>query len=238
MNLVTIDFETADYSRKSACSVGMVKYQDGKEVDTFYSLIRPPELYIRPKFTAIHGLTVDDVKGAPTFDELWKNKISNFIGDFPLAAHNANFDMGVLLASLEWYELRIPILRYFCSLQLARRTWPSMKSHALAALAEEFGITYKAHNALDDAHTCGKIILMAAEKFRSTGPEELLKAANTKMMMIKGESEIFTQDEINQLLGAIGCKAIKENTEPDGDYDFAGFLEDLDGGGNSDENSD
>ena len=34
MNFVTIDFETAKYSRESACSVGLVKYQDGKVTDT------------------------------------------------------------------------------------------------------------------------------------------------------------------------------------------------------------
>jgi DNA polymerase III subunit epsilon len=73
MNFVSIDFETAKYSRESACSVGLVKYQDGKAADTFYSLIRPPDLYIRPDFTEIHGLTVDDVKDAPTFAHLWLN---------------------------------------------------------------------------------------------------------------------------------------------------------------------
>ena len=240
MNFVTIDFETADYSRRSACSVGMVKYQDGKKIDAFYSLIRPPELYIRPNFTAIHGLTVEDVKGAPTFAELWKDKITNFIDNFPLAAHNANFDMGVLLASLKWYELEIPFMRYFCSLQLARRTWPSIKSHALPALAKEFGIAYKAHNALDDAETCGKIILMAAEKFHSTSSKKLLEAVNIEMMTEGGKT--LSQEEINQLLGAIGCEAIDTSTKSE-DCDFAYSPDDfdsftLDDNGDLDENSD
>ena len=180
MNFVTIDFETADYPRNSACSLGMVKYRDGKAVDTFYSLIRPPELYIRPDFTAIHGLTVEDVKDAPTFAELWESKICPFMEDLPLAAHNAAFDMGVLFATIEWYDLPFHELRYFCSLQIARRTWPSLKSHALTALAREFGIGYNAHNALDDAETCGKIILLAAEKLHCTSLKKLLRAARTR----------------------------------------------------------
>ncbi|MDR1931385.1 MAG: hypothetical protein LBQ57_01045 [Spirochaetales bacterium] len=53
MNFVTIDFETAKYSRESACSVGLVKFCGGKAADTFYSLIRPPSLYIRPDFSDI-----------------------------------------------------------------------------------------------------------------------------------------------------------------------------------------
>jgi DNA polymerase-3 subunit epsilon len=181
MNFVTIDFETAMYSRESACSVGLVKFKDGKAVDTFYSLIRPPRLYIRPDFTEIHGLTVDDVRDAPVFESLWDSAIRPFIGDFPLAAHNAPFDMSVLSAVLDWYELEIPSLPYFCTCSLARRTWPNLESHALTALANNFGIVYNAHNALDDAMTCGKLALMSAEKYSSANVAQLLSAAGMQL---------------------------------------------------------
>jgi DNA polymerase-3 subunit epsilon len=184
MNFVTIDFETAKYSQESACSIGMVKYLGGKEAETYYSLIRPPELYIRPDFTDIHGLTVDDVKDAPVFADLWDSAIKPFIGGLPLVAHNASFDMGVLRAVLEWYELAIPKLPYFCSLSLARQTWPGLKSHALTSLGKHFGIVYNAHNALDDALTCGKLVQMSAEKFGCTGIAGLLNAAGVEMNVL------------------------------------------------------
>jgi DNA polymerase-3 subunit epsilon len=123
MNFVTIDFETAKYSRESACSVGLVKHLDGKAADTFYSLIRPPKLYIRPDFTDIHGLTVADVKDAPTFADIWDSDVKPFIGDLPLAAHNA----------------------------------------------------------LDDAMTCGKLVLLSAEKFNAVNIGELLRTAGSEM---------------------------------------------------------
>jgi DNA polymerase-3 subunit epsilon len=184
VNFVTIDFETAKYSRESACSVGMVKYHDGKATDTYYSLIRPPELYIRPDFTEIHGLTVDDVKDAPTFADLWESAIKPFIGSLPLAAHNAPFDMSVLWAALECYELDVPALPYFCTCSLARHTWPELKSHALTALAEHFGIVYNAHNALADAETCGQLVQMAANKFGCASIKRLLSAARVKMNVL------------------------------------------------------
>ena len=181
MNFVSIDFETAKYSRESACSVGLVKFLDGKPADTYYSLIRPPRLYIRPDFTDIHGLTVDDVRDAPKFDRLWDSAIKPFIGDLPLAAHNAPFDMGVLLAVLEWYDLDIPALSYFCTCSLSRRTWPELKSHSLSSVAENFGIVYNAHNALDDAMTCGKLVQIAADKFGSKSIIELLASSEVEM---------------------------------------------------------
>ena len=187
MNFVAIDFETAKHSRESACSVGLVKFQNGEAVDTFYSLIRPPSLYIRPDFTEIHGLTVDDVKDAPTFADLWDSAIKPLIGDFPLAAHNAPFDMGVLGAVLKWYELEIPELEYFCTCSLARRTWPELDSHALTALAKNFGIDYDAHNALDDAMTCGKLVLMSAEKHSSANVAHLLSAAGVQMCVLTNQ---------------------------------------------------
>ena len=181
-DFIAIDFETAVYNPNSAISIGLVRYRDYQPVDTYYSLIRPPNLYIRPDFTDIHGLTVDDVKDAPDFLYLWENGIRDFLGDAPLAAHNAAFDMGVLRAVLEWYESPVPDLRYFCTCSLARNTWPGFKSYALTALAARFNITYNAHNALDDAMTCGKLVQMSAREFNTGADiEKLLQAAETRL---------------------------------------------------------
>jgi DNA polymerase-3 subunit epsilon len=161
LNFVAIDFETGMYRPESAISVGLVKFIDGQEADSYYSLIRPPELYIRPEFTDIHGLTVEDVREAPSFGDIWDKNILPFIEGLPLAAHNAAFDMRILLAVLNYYDIPEPKLRCFCSLKTARKIWPELKSHALTALADHFDIKYDAHNALADARTCGIILLRA-----------------------------------------------------------------------------
>ena len=184
-DFITIDFETGSRSPESAIAIGLVKYRNYMPMDSYYSLIRPPRLYIRPDFTAIHGLTVNDVKDAPDFRYIWENEIKGFIGDTILAAHSAQFDMGVLRAVLNYYSLKMPELSYFCTCSMSRRVWPDSKSHALSALAKKFGIIYKAHNALDDALTCGKLVQMSAEKFefeKNSSLDELFKAAG---IMIK-----------------------------------------------------
>lgn len=163
MNFVALDFETGAYARESAVSIGLVKYTNGKKTDEYYSLIRPPVLYIRPDFTDIHGLKIQDVKDAPRFNEIW-SEIKVFIQDYPLVAHNANFDMGVLCALIHYYKLDLPSVLYYDSLQISRRTWPELSSHKLTSLGNFFGIEYEAHNALADSDTCAQIIIKAAEK--------------------------------------------------------------------------
>lgn len=185
MNFVALDFETANYPRESACSVGLVRFVDGAAADSFYSLIRPPVLYIRPEFTQIHGLTVEDVRHAPAFPDIWDSGILPFIGNLPLAAHHAAFDIGVLSGALEYYGLASPRLKYFCTLALARAVWPELKSHSLPRLGEEFRIAYNAHNALDDARACGIIACMAARKLSGAGLKETLKAAGMRMKSMK-----------------------------------------------------
>jgi DNA polymerase III subunit epsilon len=185
-DFIAIDFETATESPESAVSVGLVKYRNYKPISVHYSLICPPNLYIRPDFTAIHGLSVEDVKDAPDFGYIWKNEIKKFTGKTLLAAHNASFDMNVLKAVLKWYELPIPKLSYFCTLYLSRHAWPKLKSHALTSLAKEFGIVYSAHNALDDAYTCGKLVQITAEEFYPEKQiEELLEYMGVEIKCLK-----------------------------------------------------
>jgi DNA polymerase-3 subunit epsilon len=184
---ITIDFETATYKPESAISIGLVKYCDFQVIDTYYSLIRPPRLYIRPDFTDIHGLTVEDVKDARHFNHLWESDISGFIGKTLLAAHNADFDMNVLKSALEYYELPVPALNYFCTCNMARRVFRGFDSYKLTLLAKRFNIVYNAHNALDDAMTCGKLVQIAFEKYGAEKTiEELLKDAGLGIKRLGG----------------------------------------------------
>ena len=47
---IVIDFETANGSPSSVCSVGIVIVRDGEVVDSFYSLIHPPWTFARGGF--------------------------------------------------------------------------------------------------------------------------------------------------------------------------------------------
>ncbi|MCL2155903.1 MAG: 3'-5' exonuclease [Leptospirales bacterium] len=189
-DFIAIDFETAAYSRDSAVSIGLVKYRNYRPIGSYYSLIRPPRLYIRPDFTDIHGLTVDDVRDAPDFDDIWESEIKGFIGTTILAAHNAAFDMGVLRAVLKYYDIPVPPISYFCSCKLSKKVWPVYKSHSLSNLAEKFGIVYDTHNALADAETCGKIITLCARDIDSASTEKSIKSEGMPLSKLLEEVNV------------------------------------------------
>lgn len=188
MNFIAIDFETANYSRNSACAVGLVRFVAGEPVDNFYSLIRPPKLFVRPDFTQIHGITVRDIQHEVTFKQLWENGLLAFLQKdnatfdsdtalFPFVAHNAGFDMTVLRSVLDYYKLATPRIKSVCSLRIAQKVWPHFNYHKLTLLAERFKIKYNAHNALDDALVCGKIMCLAAAEKGVKTLDELLKTS-------------------------------------------------------------
>ena len=164
-----IDFETANNYQNSACSIGVVRFVDGVEDDSVYSLIKPAKMYFRPDFTDIHGISYGDVRHSPEFPEVWQTVVEPFLKSsveekIHFVAHNAQFDMGVIRACCDYFGMPLPEADYACTLQIARKTWTDFDCHKLTYLAEKFDITYKAHDALDDARTCGKILTMAAEK--------------------------------------------------------------------------
>jgi len=168
LNYIAIDFETANQYHNSACSVGLVRFIDGKETDSCYSLIHPAKMYFIPEWTRdIHHISYEDVRNKPYFPEVWDTMVMPFINktpDIPLVAHNGNtFDMHVIRNCCKYYGMEIPALTYFDSLQVARKVWPEMESHKLTDLGAHFNIVYSAHDALEDSRTCGIIVKKVAE---------------------------------------------------------------------------
>ena len=185
LDYIAIDFETANSYPNSACSVGLVRFVDGKETDSVHSLIRPAKMYFIPEWTEeIHHISYNDVRDKPQFPEVWDTVAAPFLAEIPglpLVAHNARFDMSVLRSCMEYYGMPVPELYYFDSLKVAQRTWPELECHRLTYLGEKFLIEYNAHEALDDARTCGKIVRLAAKAQKATSVPELLAKCGLEM---------------------------------------------------------
>src|SRR5574344_558800 len=98
---IVLDTETTglDFSREKMVEFAAVRLENGKIKDEFQTLINPQQ-HIRKSSMAIHGITEDMVKDAPTEEEILP-KILEFMGDYPMVAHNVIFDYSFLNRSEE-----------------------------------------------------------------------------------------------------------------------------------------
>jgi DNA polymerase III subunit epsilon len=159
-NFVAIDFETANRSRESACSIGIVRVENGLIVQKEHYLIRPhqPEF----EFTYIHGIRWKDVAKEPTFGERWPEIEAVLKGTEFIAAHNASFDRGVLNACCDIYGIHRPTQDFLCTVQLARKTW-KLHPTKLPNVCEYLGLELNHHHALSDAEACAQIVIAATQ---------------------------------------------------------------------------
>ena len=189
LDYIAIDFETANEYKNSACSIGLVRFINGKETDSCYSLIQPAKMYFIPEWTKeIHHISYNDVRGKPFFPEIWDTMVMPFINhtpDIPLVAHNGTaFDMEVIRECCRYYGMELPALTFFDSLLIARKTWPELESHRLTDLGKQLKITYNAHDALEDSRTCGQVIKLAADKWEVNSVEELVEKCGLNIQQI------------------------------------------------------
>jgi DNA polymerase-3 subunit epsilon len=188
LNFTAIDFETANGASASPCAVGLVKVAEGKIVDTFSTLIKPP--YPNDWFATgnigVHGIHPQDVVDAPTWAEALEEMLG-FIGSDDLIAHNAGFDMGVLRASAALIEHELPDLRYGCSLVMARKTY-NLDSYRLNQVAYAVGHEeFDHHDALADSDACARIVIHMADRHGVSSLDELAELTNHKIKSLRPE---------------------------------------------------
>jgi len=120
-----------------------------------------PEREVPSEAVAIHGLSTEFLKDKPFFAEIVEDLIT-FIGDAPLIAHNAVFDLAFLNAELERAgKLLLARERVLDTLLLARRKYPGAPNR-LDDLCARFAIDNShrtKHGALLDAELLADVYL-------------------------------------------------------------------------------
>ncbi|MEJ3404666.1 3'-5' exonuclease [Rathayibacter sp. YIM 133350] len=182
LNFTAIDFETANGSNVSACSVGLIKVVDGVIVDRASWFIRPP--FPHDEFNEwnirIHGIQPEQCANALQWHDQLPDLLA-FAGEDVLVAHNAGFDLGVIKAATAFFELPVPELRYLCSLQVARKTY-ALDSYKLPVAAMAAGFEgFSHHDALADAEACAHIIMHAARRHDADDVDALARVCAVRL---------------------------------------------------------
>jgi DNA polymerase-3 subunit epsilon len=126
----------------------------------FHSYLNP-ERDVPKEATAVHGLTADFLEKHPVFAQVVDDFLS-FIGDAPLVAHNASFDMNFINAELTRHGFkRLADNRAIDTLIMARKMFPGAPA-SLDALCKRFGVDLSGrdlHGALLDARLLAEVYL-------------------------------------------------------------------------------
>lgn len=158
-DFTAIDFETANSSPSSVCSVGLVAVRDGKIVETAYRLIRPRPDYYLYHNTLVHGMTAGDTCESPEFPDVWA-ELEELVDGVPLVAHWSQFDQACLRAAHNSFEMQYPDYEFHCTCRGARRAFPNLPNHKLPTVAAHIGYRFENHHhALADAQACAEIAL-------------------------------------------------------------------------------
>ncbi|NHR04202.1 3'-5' exonuclease [Chromobacterium haemolyticum] len=158
--IAVIDFETNGASPGRDCratEIGVALLEDGRIVGRYQSLINAG-VWIPPMIERLTGISNAMLRDAPP-SAVAMAEAARFVGDTPLAAHNASFDRKF------WdYELaQLGLGRkqdFACTLLLSRRVLPQAPDHKLGTLARWLSLpdTGRAHRALADAEMAAQLL--------------------------------------------------------------------------------
>jgi DNA polymerase-3 subunit epsilon len=140
-----------------------------------------PERDVPEEAVAVHGLSAQFLQDKPCFAEV-ADELVGFIGEAPLVAHNAQFDLGFLNAEFERCARR-PLApeRLIDTLMLARRRHPGGPNR-LDDLCARYGIDNSRrtkHGALLDAEILSEVYL------------ELIGGRQASLILVAGEAGGF-----------------------------------------------
>lgn len=187
---ISVDFETANPQRVSACAFGYARVSGGEILKSNSYLIKPVGGHADFQ-SKIHGIKDEHTFDKPDFGRLFPEIASIF--ESQLVAHSL-FDQQVLRALSEHFGIGLSF-KYFDTSTLVKQRLPHLRDHKLKTLAKHFGLPkFQHHDAKADAIACAEIYIKLHE-VEARGE----RAGETDAMsefkgMIKG---ILADDEVN-----------------------------------------
>ncbi len=148
---VAFDVETTGLSPQSdkIIEIGAVKYTDGREISRFQALINPG-FPISAYISELTGITNAELHNAPDISSVLPEFLS-FLGNCPVAAHNAPFDKSFLEKACSGAGISL-VNSFYDTLTLSREIFPGLSSYKLQDLIHTFDLDGgTAHRALFDA---------------------------------------------------------------------------------------
>ena len=158
---VAFDIETTGLNAQNdrMTEIGAIRFSGGTVLDSFSTFVDPGRP-IPAEITQLTGIRDSDVAGAPSEEEAMRRFIA-FIGDRPIVAHNAHFDVGFMTAAALRHGLRFSPV-FLDTLALSQALLPELKRFKLDIVSNHLNLPqFNHHRATDDAMVVARIM----EKF-------------------------------------------------------------------------
>ena len=202
MNFFALDVETSNSDRGSICQIGWVEFKDGQIIDEFESLINPKAPFLQ-RNTIVHGITENDVKGSPTFEEIYPTICQRLTSS--AIAHHSSFDWQAFAHACYLCEVDVPDVIWLDTRLLSQDIWPDLDNYQLPTVCAHLGIELiNHHDALSDARACGRILLESGREM-----DELVSVALTVTQAdVEHYSHRFPRNGLSTAPDAYGKKLL------------------------------
>lgn len=143
--------------------IGAVKIRNGEVLGRFSELVNPG-CAVPNRITRLTGISTAMVFDKPAAGDVLP-QFMEFLGDGVFVAHNLSFDRRVLNDELIRAGMRPLRNDQLCTLRLARRLLPGLRSKGLSSLVDFFNIKMeRRHRALDDAQATAEILIRLVDR--------------------------------------------------------------------------
>ena len=183
--IVCFDIETTGLKvdREAITEIGAVILKNGEVTERFQTFVNPNRR-LTPEIIGLTGITDAMLADAPQLKEALRAFL-DFVGDRPLAAHNAEFDIGFIRAGCRKVGLDFDPT-YVDTLILAQNLLPELGKYKLDIVAEHLDLpAFNHHRASDDAAMVAYMLIPFFEKMRTQLQIDRLQQINEQMLTLR-----------------------------------------------------
>ena len=183
--IVCFDIETTGLKveREAITEIGAVVLRNGEVAEQFQTFVNPNRR-LTPEIVGLTGITDAMLADAPQLKEALTSFLE-FVGDRPLAAHNAEFDISFIRAGCR--KVGLPFdPTYVDSLILAQNLLPELHKYKLDIVAEHLDLpAFNHHRASDDAAMVAYMLIPFFEKMERELGIHRLQEINGEMLKLR-----------------------------------------------------
>ncbi len=190
--LAIVDIETTGVSpvRNKIIDIAIIRIENGVVVETLNTVVDPGR-YIPPAIIEMTGIKEEDLRAAPTFNDI-SHDVLGLLEGAVFVAHNVRFDYSFIKSEFNQLGMRFSSKR-LCTVALSRALYPKEQRHDLTTIIDRFGFVCEdRHRALPDAQVLVDFLTHSQNNFEHIDlKQKIQKVLGTSRVPLNLPSEVI-----------------------------------------------